>query len=130
MKNKYRQINEEKMTNPTTENFWQAWNSFEWPESPVPSYRLYYHEDGTPKCYSMESLADKYIEVDAETFAVRPWNVRVIDNTLTYIQPPVTVKKLQPNTQQGTCCDPRDVCVVVSPQENHTKWNMQTNEIS
>ncbi len=118
------------MTNSTTENFIQAWESFQWPEPIVPSYRLYYNNDGTPKCYSMEHMPDKYIEVDAETFAQRPWNVRVIDKKLIFIDPPVTVQKLQPNQTTGIACHPRDVCVVVSEDQSHTKWNKQTNEIS
>jgi hypothetical protein len=116
------------MTNNTTENFWQTWNEFEWPEPWVPSYRLYYNDDGTPKCYSMEVMPDKYVEVDAETFALSPWNVRVADGKLTHITPPVTVHKLTPCTDTGTPCDPRDVCVVVRLQQLHVTWNKTTNE--
>lgn len=118
------------MTNETTENFIKAWSEFQWPEPVTPSFRLYYHDNGSPKCYSMEVLADKYVEIDAETFALRPWNVRVIEGKIQYIQPPITVQKLKPNTESGTACDPRDVCVVVSDQPNHIKWNQTTNEIS
>jgi hypothetical protein len=118
------------MTDQTTENFWQVWSSFAWPEPVVPSYRLYYNLDGSPKCYSMDQLADKYIEVDAETYACRPWNVRVVDEKLTYIQPPVTVHKLQPNSDIGTVCHPLNVCVIVSEDKPHIKWNKATNEIS
>ncbi len=129
MKNKLQQTDEEKMTDQTTDNFWQAWNKFEWPESTVPSYRLYYNDDGTPKCYSMEVMPDKYVEVDAQVFASRPWNVRVINGKLTHVTPPVTVQKLKPCLGTGTPCDPRDVCVVVNPQQPHVTWNKTTNEI-
>jgi hypothetical protein len=118
------------MTNETTENFWKAWSEFEWPTVTTPVFRLYYNEDGSPKCYSMDELSDKYVEVDADTFALRPWNVRVVEGKLTYIQPPIVVQKLKPNTEYGILCDPRDVCIVVPHQHAHIKWNQTTNEIS
>jgi hypothetical protein len=118
------------VSNETTENFWKVWNEFKWPD-PVPaSYRLYYNDDGTPKCYTMEDMPDKYIEVDAETFARRPWNVRVDNEKLIIIDPVVTVQKLQSNKDLGTPCHPQDVCVIVSKNQSHTLWNKQTNEIS
>jgi hypothetical protein len=118
------------MTNDTTENFIQVWSEFVWPDPVEPSYRLYYNTNGTPKCYSMEVLPDKYVEVDAETFALRPWNVRVVNEKIVYIQPPVTVQKLQPNQTVGITCHKQDVCVVVREYQPHTRWNKQTNEIS
>jgi hypothetical protein len=120
---------EGKMTNATTENFLQAWKEFQWPEPLVPSYRLYYNDDGTPKYYSMEDMPDKYVEVDAEIFAIRPWNVKVVDGKLIRIDPPVIVQKLRPGQQTGTLCDPRDVCVVVHTNNSHVTWNKTTNEI-
>lgn len=117
------------MLNETTENFWQVFASYVWPEPAKVSYRLYYNDDGTPKCYSMEELPDKYVEVDAETFASRPWNIRVVDGKIDFIEPPVTVKKLKPNQEQGTACHPKDVCVVVGIQKSNVKWNLKTNEI-
>jgi hypothetical protein len=112
----------------TTENFWQAWNNFEWPE-PVPvTYRLYYNNDGTPKCYTMELLSGKYIELDRETYVLSPWNVRVIDEKLHIIPPVVTVKKLQPSNTNGTSCHPQDICVVVASDQNHKKWKLTVNE--
>lgn len=118
------------MSNETTENFWQIWTTFQWPEHRDPSYRLYHNEDGTPKCYSMEELPDKYVEVDAETFARRPWNVRVVDGKLHVVQPPVTVKKLTPNQNSGILCHPDDVCLVVDSAQSHTLWNIKTHEVN
>jgi hypothetical protein len=117
------------MTNGSTENFLQAWSEFKWPDPVTLSYRLYYNADGTPKCYSMEELPDKYVELDAETFALRSWNVKVINEKLVFVDPPVTVQKLKPNQISGTTCHPQDVCIVVSENQPHTKWNKQTNEI-
>jgi hypothetical protein len=117
------------MTDQTTENFWKVWSEFKWPDPYVPSYRLYYHDDGSPKCYSMEPLPGKYIDIDSATYALRPWNVRVINDRLEFVQPTVVVKKLQPNQIQGTCCHTQDVCVVVADSQTHSKWNTVTHEI-
>ena len=117
------------MTNETTENFLKVMAEFKWPDPDSVSYRLYYNEDGTPKCYTMEDMPYKYIEVDAETFARRPWNVRVLNEKLIIVEPLVTVQKLQPKKDSGTPCHPQDVCVIVSKNQSHILWNKQINEI-
>jgi hypothetical protein len=112
----------------TEKEFWQILHN-----APVPKpifYRLYYDINGRPIIYSMEDLPDNYIEVDQSTYALSPFNVRVVNNQITYINPVVTVKKLQPNTLTGIACDPRDVCVVVNTDQPHTKWNIVNNEIN
>lgn len=116
------------MTNKTTENFLTVMAAFEWPESKPASYRLYYNEDGSPKCYAMEDLPGKYIEVDSETYALGSWNVRVENQKLKIIPPVITVKKLKPITNTGVTCHPKDVCVIVKPDQPHTNWNIITNE--
>jgi hypothetical protein len=114
----------------TTESFLEVMSEFLWPMSAEISYRLYHKEDGTPECYSMDNLPGKYVEVDAETFASRPWNVRVVDGKLQFIQPRATVQKLWPNTAVGTACHTQDVCIIVSEQQPHTTWNKIINEIN
>jgi hypothetical protein len=116
------------MTNETTENFLKVMAEFQWPDPQPVEYRLYYNDDATPKCYSMEDLPGKYIKVDCETFALKPWNVRVVNDRLIFIQPPITVNKLQPNQKSGTFCHVSDVCVVVSKLDTHTVWNKVTHE--
>lgn len=116
------------MTNETTENFLTVMATFEWPEPKPVSYRLYYNEDGTPKCYSMDDMPGKYIEVDSNTYALAPWNVQVIDEKLQIVVPPVIVKRLAPNVKLGVHCHPQDICVVVNSDQPHTKWNTITNE--
>jgi len=111
----------------TEEEFWAILHTVS--ESKPISYRLYYNADGSPIIYSMEDLLDNYIEVDQKTYVLAPFNVRVVNGKLTYIKPVVTVKKIQPGTV-GTACDPRDVCVVVSTDQLHTKWTIANNEIS
>jgi hypothetical protein len=75
----------------------------------------------------MEDLPGNYIEVDAQTYAVALFCVRVVDQKLIHVQPKIQVKKLQPNTS-GTPCSTVDVCVVVSEQQPHTKWKISNNE--
>lgn len=117
------------MTNQTTENFLQIMSTFTWPD-PIPvTYKLYYNDNGTPKCYSMEDLPGKYIEVDRETYVLARWNVQVVEDRLHIIQPAVQVKKLCPGTDTGTPCHTLDVCVVVVTNQPHTKWNTTINEI-
>lgn len=99
------------------------------PEPAPVSYRLYHTADGSPIIYSMEELLDNYIEVDQQTYVLAPFNVRVVSGKLTRIKPVVTVKKLQPSTA-GTACDPYDVCIIVDPDQPHTKWTIVNNEIN
>jgi hypothetical protein len=116
------------MTNATTENFWKAWAE---PclEPPTIFYRLYYDQEGNPVCYTMEDLPGNYIEIDRETYVLGPLNVRVINGQLKQLKQSVMIDKLQPS-DSGTSCDPRDVCVVVSPQQPCIFWNSKHNEIT
>lgn len=117
------------MSNETTQNFLDVMATFEWPEPPAVFFRLYYNDDGSPNCYSMEQLPGKYINIDSDLFASRPWNVRVINEKLHYIQPPIVVKKLVPSAD-GIACDPSDVCVVVDKRQAHVGWEIKTYEIN
>jgi len=116
------------MSRETTDNFLKVMAEFKWPESVPISYRLYHTDNGSPKCYSMEDLPGKYIEVDQETYTLARWNVRVVDDKIHIIKPAVTIHKLQPNAVTGTPCHINDVCVVVDVDQPHTKWNIITNE--
>ena len=118
------------MSNETTENFWAVWNTFEWPEPKPVTYRLYYNEDGSPKCYTMDDLPGKYIEVDLETYINHTWNVRVEDGKLRILPIKKTVNKLRPSLEGGIACHPSDVCVVTNLNQHHIKWNMTTHEIN
>lgn len=116
------------MTNQTTENFLTVMATFKWPEPKPVSYRLYYNDDGSPKCYAMEDLPGKYIEVDSETYALRPWNVRVENQKLKIVPLAILVKRLKPTNDVGITCHPQDVCIVVKHDQPHTNWNIITNE--
>ena len=111
----------------TEQEFWEILHAA--PEPKPVSYRLYHDNTGAPIIYSMEELTDNYIEVDQETYVLAPFNVRVVDGQLIHIKPVVTVKKLQPGNQ-GTPCDPGDVCIVVAEDQPHVKWTIVNNEIN
>ena len=112
-----------------TENFLEFWRSFQWPEIQPVIYRLYHDDDGRPIIYTMEDLPGTYIEVDQATYTHASFDVKVVDGKLVIIPPVITAKKLQPSQDQGTPCDPRDVCVVVDNTVKHQKWSITTNEI-
>ena len=112
-----------------TENFLEFWRSFQWPEIQPVTYRLYHDDEGRPIIYTMEDLPGTYIEVDQATYTHASFDVKVVDGKLVIILPVITAKKLQPSQDQGTPCDPRDVCVVVDYDVKHRKWNIIINEI-
>jgi hypothetical protein len=70
----------------------------------------------------MEELPGNYIDIDAETFALAPVNVRVVDRKLKYITTR-TSDKLVLGTS-GTLCHPQNVAVIV--EQNGTPWSKQT----
>lgn len=109
----------------TPEEFWATLHAMTEPQ-PV-FYRLYYKEDGTPICYTMEDLPGKYIDVDQAAYTLADYSVRVVDEKLIKIVPKRTVQKLSPHTQ-GTACDPRDVCVIIREGHPHIKWSMSKHE--
>jgi hypothetical protein len=109
------------------DNFWAVFGQPE-PE-PEPAkifFRLYHDERGRPLFYSMEDLPGKYIELDQETYQRAPAHARVRDGKLIEL---VTeeIKKLVPS-EEGTCCSPQDVCVVVDQSQPHIKWSIKIDE--
>ena len=104
----------------TPEEFWDILHSA--PEPKPVFWRLYYNEQGLPVCYSMEDLPGNYIEIDAETFALAPANVRVVDHKLKYITVRTSEKIVPSNA--GTQCHPQSVAVVVT--QNGIPWSKQT----
>lgn len=101
----------------TPEEFWGILHAM--PEPKLASYRLYYDSKGKPVCYTMEDLPGEYIEIDAECYQRQPLNVRVQQGRLVILP---TGHKLKPS-DVGTPCDPRDICVVVTTDQNHVCWS-------
>ena len=108
------------------QEFWAALANM--PESKPVSWRLYYDESGSPICYSMQEQPGNYIEVDAETYARSPMNIRVVDGQIRYIIS-TQQQKLVPSIM-GTPCDPQDITVVVDPAQPHQAWSRTINETS
>ena len=105
------------------EEFWAILHAM--PEPLPVSFRLYYDAKGEPITYSMEDLPGTYIEVDAETYARSPRNVRVRNGQL--IELKSAVRRLAP-TDTGTACHPDNVAIVVAETEPHQRWSMKTHE--
>ena len=105
----------------TPDEFWNILHAM--PEPKPVFWRLYYNEQGHPVCYSMEDLPGNYIDIDAETFALAPVNVRVVNNQLKYITQR-TSTKLMPGTA-GAQCHTQNVAVIVT--EHGTHWSKQTH---
>jgi len=113
--------------NESEANLLKAFGEFKWPDPKPIFYRLYYRDDGTPICYSMEDLPGNYIELDLETYCRSPSHVRVINGKLKEFQPGGVVTKLKP-TGAGTPCHPADISIVVDLNQPHVNWSLETNE--
>ena len=106
-----------------SEEFWAILHAM--PEPQSVSWRLYYDEAGEPITYSMEHMPGTYIEVDAKTYALASFDVRVRDGQL--IQLKSAVRRLT-LSDTGTLCHPNNVAIVVDKTEPHQYWSMRTHE--
>ena len=111
----------------TPEDFWAILHNT--PVEITPLRRLYYNDSGEPLFYATEDLPGNYIDVDQETFARASSRVRVRNGQLISTATHRLSKKLVP-ADHGIACDSRDVCVVVDPEQAHTKWTIKTYEQS
>jgi len=109
----------------TEEDFFAIWNSVT-PGQLTIEYRLYYDENGYPLFYTSEELPGNYIVVDADMVARSPANIRIHDGKVISYQV-VYGKKLKPS-KTGQACDPRDVCVIVEPDQPNTLWKLTHEE--
>ena len=105
------------------EEFWGILHAM--PEPQTMSWRLYHDDQGQPIMYSMEDQPGTYIEVDAETYARSPWNVRVQDGKLVELKP--QRYRYQPS-DSGVACHPNNVLIVVPETEPHQRWNLKIYE--
>jgi hypothetical protein len=91
----------------------EFWNILHDVPEPKPIFwRLYYQDDGTPICYSMEELPHNYIEIDAETYHRGPLNVRVVKGRIVYLDGNYREKLVPSDT--GTMCHKDDISIVVN----------------
>jgi len=96
----------------TTDNFWQIWTSFTWPEPTPVFYRCYYLDDGTVDFYTMEDLPGNYIEIDQSAYIRAAKPARVVNGQIEIVRPKISVQKLVRTESQGTQCHHQDVSVV------------------
>jgi CDP-6-deoxy-D-xylo-4-hexulose-3-dehydrase len=73
------------------------------------------------------ALVPVYVDVDPETYARAPFNVRVQAGRL--IELKSAVRKLAP-ADSGTPCHPNNVAIVVPKTEPHQRWIMKTHEFN
>ena len=105
------------------EEFWAILHAM--PEPLPVSFRLYYDDQCRPITYTMEHLPGTYIDIDAETYARAPLNIRVHAGRIVELKN--TAQKLMPS-DTGTPCHPNNVAIVVSELEPHQHWSMKTHE--
>lgn len=108
----------------TTDNFWEAFNSWA-PQEPIrpPPYRAYYDEHGWILFLTNEDLPGNYIELDRETFVAFPNHARVVDGKLVVLKVHYSQKLVPGDT--GTACSPNDVSIVVDESQPHQKWKLK-----
>jgi len=105
------------------EEFFGIINSQPKIEFKKPEYRLYYDENGLPLFFTSQDLPGNYVVVDQQTYLHAPGHIRVVKGQLKTFNL-MLGKKLVPSTA-GQACDPRDVCVVVSEDQPHTRWHLK-----
>lgn len=103
--------------------FLEFWRDYQWPEAVTLRFRLYHDDRGVPITYTHEDLPGAYITVTPEQFALADMGARVRDMQLVSSarsEPP----KLVPS-DQGTACDPSDVCVIQHPDRPAAFWRLK-----
>lgn len=108
------------------EIFLEFWRDYQWPEATILRFRLYHDDQGVPVTYTHEDLPGAYITVTPEQFALADMRVRVRDSQLIPAARPAP-PKLVPG-DQGTACDPSDVCVIQDPGRLATFWRLRAHE--
>jgi len=86
-----------------------------------PEYRLYYDiETGEPRFYTMEELPGEYINVDAKTYSIGDYNIRIVDRQIHSLNDSVRAyTKLVPS-DTGQACHKDNVMII--DQSSSNKW--------
>ena len=84
-------------------------------------HRLYYDQDGTPICYSMQELEHDYIVVTPEQFATARYDVKVIDKKIVYPSRGTIRRKLV-KSDMGWLTDNEDICLPGKSQHWDLKY--------
>lgn len=112
--------------NETTKNFLEVFANLEPWTPPVVFWRLYHDENGRPLFYTQEDKPGNYIDVTPEQYQRASMRVKVRDGILIELNTN-TVKKKVP-AESGTPCHPKDVSIVVTADEPHQCWRIETHD--
>lgn len=108
-------------------NFWDALALVEQPVEQRLEYRLYYNEDGTVRCYSMEDLDGDFIVVDQHTYNQFRTDLLVRDGKIIRITHNSSWKLVPSNEQETYGCHPSNVSIVVEKDYSTPQyWSVKT----
>jgi hypothetical protein len=106
-----------------------------WEQQPFepPEFRLYYDDKGKVVGYvgdkSSHASSEKYIIVDAQTFAEARHDIKIIDGKISTATADAVVYKLMPG-DVGISCHSENVSIVVDESFiDQTKWKLTIYEL-
>lgn len=93
-------------------------------------FRLYYDNLGNPVTYTADNSTHpyQYIVVDAHTYALGRFDIKVIDEKIATNVFKKYVAKLVPSMTEGTNCSVGDISILVNEDKECTKWKLSINE--
>lgn len=97
------------------------------PPPKIQQHRLYYDEKGRPLFYSMEDLPGTWIEVTPTEYVIARYDIKIKDGKIIELPKTFHINKLRPATK-GIACHPQDICLIVSADDPHQKWNLDDHE--
>lgn len=108
-------------------NFWKALEQVQVSEPVKIEYRLYYNEDGTVNCYSMEELDGEFIVIDQETYNQFRTDLLVRDGKIIRITNNSSWKLIPTDQQESYGCHPTNVSIVVDKNyKDPQHWSVKT----
>ena len=110
-------------------NFWKALEQLQEIKPVKIEYRLYYNQDGTVRCYSMEDIDGDFIVIDQHTYNQFRTDLLVKDGKIIRITNNSSWK-LTPTLEQETYgCHPTNVSIVVNKDYvNPQYWSVKTTQ--
>lgn len=94
----------------------------------MPTYRLYYNKDGTPRCYSMEELEGDYIVVDQNVYQAGRYDVRIVGGRIRSLNENTISKYCVVTEESETTImvDPQDISIIVDKSQQHILLDYKT----
>lgn len=92
-------------------------------------FRVYYDEMGKILFYTCEKPEGNYLIIDAQTYAERRHDLRVVDGKLTKVVPGIMITKYKPDIEGINCCS-EDISIVINEDSINTqKWKLTSYEL-